>query len=478
MNPPPLPHRVARFIRENRLARPGEKWLVGVSGGPDSVCLLHVLCQLQPELGLILHAVHLDHGLRGAEAEADARYVAVLAAKLNVPLSSGKKDVLDFKRSRRCSLEEAAREMRFLYFSEEAAAQQAARVAVAHTLDDQAETVLLHLVRGTGAGGLKGMSLQEDWHSRATGARISIVRPLLPFTRAETEAYCRDHHLEPRFDASNRSPLFRRNRIRAELIPLLESFNPRIKETLARAAGLVAREQEGLQAMASPLLARLVRVNGPEVALDLKGTLVQPVGLQRYLLRSAWLLLHGDLRDLEAGHIDAMVGLLAGGAGRSLDLPGGTIFRREYDQAVLAAAGSGGAPATARPSAPLPLAVPGETVGLGHKFITRLEAPEEVNLNQIDPGRIHLDAGRAGKSLLARTRLPGDRFEPLGLFGEKKLQDFMVDARIPRKARAAIPLVCSPEHILWVVGYRIDDRAKVTDATTEVLTIEAAPIED
>lgn len=467
-----LPHRVAKFIRDRKLARPGEKWLVGVSGGPDSCCLLHLLCQLRQELGIGLHVAHLDHGLR-PEAGEHARYVAELSSRLNVPFSSGKKDVAGFKKQHRCSLEEAAREVRYQFFQEEAAAHGASRVALAHTGDDQAETVLLHLIRGTGGWGLRGMPAEDNWHSITTGARVNVVRPLLAVSRDETEAYCRHHHLQPRRDSSNQSPEFLRNRVRSEVLPLLKSFNPRIAESLSQTADLVAQEQDSMEVMASPVVARLLRTDGGRVLIDVKGMLAQPVGAQRFLLRSAWAMARGTLRDLEAKHVERMRMMLAGGAGKRINLPGNMVYLRDYDQAVLAS----GVPAKTPVLAPVTLAVPGEVVAAGFRFRAALVPASEVILHQIDPFRVRMDARVAGAELLVRNRRPGDRFRPLGMAGEKKVQDFMVDARIPQRLRSEIPLVCSASQILWIVGHRMDDRAKVTDSTTEVVAIEAARID-
>lgn len=465
-----LPSRVAKFIRDKELAHPGEKWLVGVSGGPDSCCLLYLLCGLRQELGIRLHVVHLDHGLR-PEAGEDARYVAELSSRLNVPFSSGKKDVIGFKKQHRCSLEEAAREVRYHFFQEEAAAQGASRVALAHTSDDQAETVLLHLIRGSGGWGLRGMPLAESWHSITTGARVNVVRPLLGASRAETESYCRDHDIQPRKDSSNLSPEFLRNRVRSEVLPLLKIFNPRITESLSRTADLVAQEQESLDIMASPLVARILRTDGGKVLIDVGGMMALPVGMQRFLLRSAWALARGTLRDLEARHVEQMRMMLSGGAGKRINLPGNMVYCRDYDQAVLAPE----VPAQAPVAGYVSLDVPGEATAVGYRFRAEVSSSSEGNLHQIDPLRVRLDAKVAGRGLLVRTRQPGDRFQPLGMAGEKKLQDFMVDAHIPQRLRSEIPLVCSANQILWIVGHRIDDRARVTDSTTEILTMVAAP---
>ncbi len=466
-----LPSRVKRFIKKSGLARQGEKWLVGVSGGPDSVCLLHLLSQIGEELGITLHAVHLNHGLRGKEAQADARYVAELAARLGVPLSVEKRDVLSFKKKHHSSVEEAAREVRYLFFHEQAMALNADKVALAHSGDDQAETVLLHLIWGTGSRGLKGMAPVESWHSPVTGAGITVVRPLLEVTRAETEAYCQYYDLKPRYDASNRSPLFLRNRIRSELLPLLESFNSRIQEALRRTSELITLEQEALEALASPLIDKLIRREGEKVTVDVKGMLAQPPGLQRFLLRSAWALLKRDLRDLEAQHIEKMRLLLAGKVGKRIHLPSDAVFHRDYEFAVLSPE-----------QEPFPvsavsveLKVPGEADAMGYRFRASLRSAHVTSLTESDRYRVCMGAEVAGRVLTIRPRRPGDRFQPLGMDTEKKLQDFMVDAKIPQRLRSSVPIVCSAEHILWLVGWRLDDRAKVTDRTRKVLVLEGLP---
>lgn len=467
-----LPGRVKRFIQEKGLAGVGEKWLVGVSGGPDSVCLLHLLSQMREELGITIHAVHLNHGLRGKEAQADARYVAGLAARLGIPVSVEKRDIRAFKKQHHSSLEEAAREVRYLFFHEQSLTFNAGSVALAHTADDQAETVLLHLIWGTGSRGLRGMSPVESWHSPLTGAGVTVVRPLLDVTRAETEAYCQHYDLKPRYDTSNSSTLFRRNRVRSELIPLLESYNPRVRAALRRTADLVTGEQEALEALTSPLVEGILRVDGKSVVINVKAALEQPVGIQRFLLRSAWALLKGDLRDLEAQHIEKMRRLLVGKVGKTIHLPFDAVFHRGYEFAVL----SPEEEPLPLPAAPVKLRVPGEVDAMGYHFRAYLRPGHITPLKESDRYHMYMDAEVVGRVLTIRPRQPGERFYPLGMAEEKKLQDFMVDVKIPQRLRSNIPLVCSSVHILWVTGYRLDERAKVTAGTRKVLVLEAIPL--
>jgi tRNA(Ile)-lysidine synthase len=467
-----LVSRVRRFIQQKGLVKEGERWLVGVSGGPDSVCLLHLLCQMRNELGVSIHAVHLHHGLRGKEADGDAEYVGRLAARLGISFTVGKKDVMSFRQEHRCSVEEAAREVRYLFFSDEALSVQAQKVALAHTADDQAETILLHLLWGAGSRGLKGMAPIENWRSPVTGASITVVRPLLEVTRSETEAYCQACDLQPREDTTNRSPRFLRNRIRAEVLPLLKNLNPRIRETLGRTAELISQEQTALEALAATLAKKLLKRDGERVLVDIKGMQAQSPGLQRFLLRLAWALLKGDLRNLEAQHIEKMRLLLGQKTGKKIHLPGSVVLQREYDKVIF----SHKLEITPPLLVPAKLTVPGEVDAMGYHFCAHISSSHGAPNTGGDSHRAYMDAEVGGRELIIRARQPGDRFQPLGMIESKKLQDFMVDAHIPQQIRSRIPIVCSAGHILWVVGWRLDERAKVTDATTEVLVLEASPL--
>jgi tRNA(Ile)-lysidine synthase len=216
-----LTQQVLDFIREKGLVKSGEKLVVAVSGGPDSVCLLHILADLRSELGVELHVAHLNHRLRGKDSEADAAYVAGLTRRLGLPATVASSDVEAYQKKKHISLEEAAREVRYDFLAEVARKMGAARVAVGHTADDHIETVLMHLLRGSGTGGLRGMRPLTAYGD------LIIIRPLLALSGRDTIAYCRQHRLRPRRDASNFSPEPLRNRIRHNLLPELRKYNRR-----------------------------------------------------------------------------------------------------------------------------------------------------------------------------------------------------------------------------------------------------------
>ena len=468
---------VGAFVKAHGIAgRPGPL-VVGVSGGPDSVCLLHILAAAQKKLGLSLHVAHLDHGLRGAEAEADAAYVARLAEGLGLPATVEKRDVRAHRRGRKgLSLEMAAREVRYAFFADVMRAQSASTLALAHTAADQAETVLLHVLRGSGLGGVRGLRPVGPWPVRAGDASWKVVRPLLDVPRARTEAYCRDRALEPRSDSTNRDPAFLRNRVRWELLPLLRRYNPRVEHALSRLARAAGDDLDFLDERVAEAWPTVVRSDARGLVIDAQGLARLPAALQRHICMRALEEALGpsvEGQGVTAAYVEAMLGALRKSAGRSLRLPDGLVLSVEYGGLVL-----GRAPESRSPFPPLAgehtLRVPGETQLPGWRVTARVVAREEVRA--LPTGyQAAFDRDAAGDSLVVRARRPGDRFQPLGMADEKKLQDCMVDAKVPRLWRGRIPLVCSERGVLWVVGWRIGERVKVTERTSRVLLLEFEP---
>ena len=464
----PLTGRVLGGIREQHLVSGRQPLVVAVSGGADSVCLLHVLVELRETLGLKLHVAHLDHRLRGEASAADARYVADLACQLEVPATIEARDVTSYQSAHRLSPEEAAREVRYTFLAGVAASIGADRVAVGHTVDDHIETILMHLVRGAGTRGLRG--LPSSGRCPAGNKSLTVIRPLLMVSRAETEDYCRQYRLTPRIDASNLSLTPLRNRIRRELVPLLRGYNPQVKEALLRAARIAADDLAFLEKEADRKWRNIAREEENAVTLDRKKFLRLPVALQRQLLRMSIEKLLGSLKDIETRHIEGLLASLRKPAGRKISLPAGLQFTLEYDRYLLSAS-----PAALSPFPPFSgeftLKVPGETRIPGWQVVAAIVDPEEVN--DSDSGfTAYFDYGKTGGRLTVRNRRAGDRFQPLGMSRTKKLGIFMIDSRIPGAWRGRVPIVCSPGHIIWVVGCRLDERAKVTAGTGRVLRLE------
>ncbi len=463
-----LEQRVLHFIQEHNLISGQLQLLVAVSGGPDSVCLLHILVRLREKLNVKLHVAHLDHKLRGAESEADARYVSQLAHQLSISATTEARDVKDYQVRKRISLEEAAREVRYTFLAEVAKSVGTDRVAVGHTTDDHIETILMHLIRGTGTRGLRGLQPGSRWQSSEN--RLMIIRPLLQVSRQETADYCHRYELKPRIDTSNLSLSPLRNRIRHQLLPILRSYNPRIAEALLRTARIAGDDLAFLDKESARLLGGIAQKQGETVVLDKEGFLELPAGLKRHLLRRTIEELLGSLKDVEARHIEEIMAALSKPVGKRLNLPGGLVFIIEYNRYLLTLESA--------LQSPLPiignefaLRIPGETLFPGWRVKATVMKREEME-DKDDNFTTYLNFDKVGNRVVVRCRQPGDRFQPLGMSQPKKLGEFMIDAKIPRAWRQRVPIVCSPQHILWVVGWRIDDRAKVTESTEQVLRLE------
>lgn len=462
-----LEQRVLAFIRKHDLFSTGERLVVAVSGGADSVCLLHVLAKNRDKLGVELHVAHLNHQLRSDESDADAAYVLNLAHKLNLPIAVEQRDVDAYRKRHGLSLEEAAREVRYSFLAEVVRDTGAAKVVVGHTRDDHVETILLHLLRGTGISGLRG--LQPRTVLSFAGNRLEVMRPLLEISRQETQEYCQRHKLHTCFDSSNESLLLLRNRIRLELLPILREFNLAIDDALVRLADIAAADVSFVEGQASRSWRKVAKVDKNAIYLDVARLRAQPLALQRQIFKQALAQLRGSLEDIEANHIESMLDFLSRPAGKRLSLPDGLTLTTEYDRMVLAPKGT--STCTLPPlDGSFKINVPGETTSPGWQVKADV-LDGSVEIAQNDFVAI-FDFAKTGRALTVRRRKPGDRFQPLGMAQTKKLQDFMVDAKIPGAWRNRVPLVCSPQQILWVVGWRIDDRVKVTSASRQILRLE------
>ncbi len=473
-----LLEKVCETVRKHRMLARGDVVVVGVSGGPDSLCLLHVLTKLQAELDVALHVGHLDHGIRAEESRADAEFVEAVALEWGVPVTIEFGDVPTYATQHKLAIEEAARRVRYLFLGRVAREVGAHHIAVGHNADDQVETILMHWMRGSGLGGLRGMLPvqvlgEEPWWD---GPPCKLVRPLLDVPRSAIEAYCRRHRLEPRFDYSNLDLTYHRNRIRHELIPYLESFNPRIGDVLRRSAGLIADDYDYLRLQGLQAWKALAEECEGAIAFPLEPWLELHPSLQRHLLREAIHRLRRSLRNINWIHVErARLGIEEKASGSRITLAQGLFVFKEYDRFVIG---------EEMPLPDLPLIkqgmqlafeVPGAITlpesnwQLAAETMVSAEVSQQVEEND-DLWQAYLDLQQTGRRLILRGRRTGDHFQPLGMGGKRKaLNDFMIDAKIPHYIRDLLPLVVSPRHTAWVAGYRIDERAKVTPQTDQVL---------
>lgn len=320
-----LAENIYKFIHRRDLIQRGETLIAGVSGGPDSVCLLHSLMALRERLDIKLHVAHLNHLLRGRESEEDARYVQRLAEQLGVGATLEQRDVESYRLSHRISLEEASRYVRYQFFADVANSLGTDRIVLGHTANDQMETILMHLIRGTGIYGLQGMQPLTQLESVAD-TKLTLVRPLLEVRREETEEYCQQYALKPRRDSSNFSSSHLRNRIRGELIPLLQQYNPGIDKTLLRTADTVAVDLSFFRHYVSLIWDGVVREQEGELILSTEKIIALHPALQRYLLREAAGQLLGNLKDIELKHIEQMISAFNMKPGKKVVLPRGLIL--------------------------------------------------------------------------------------------------------------------------------------------------------
>jgi tRNA(Ile)-lysidine synthase len=464
--------RVRHTMSRYDLIPPGSRVAVALSGGADSVALVHVLREIAPGGGFRLAGLaHLNHGLRGADADADERFCRDCASALDLPIDIEHADVAGRARAEDVSIEQAAHDARYEFFDRAAVRLSATAMAVAHTKDDQAETFLLRLLRGAGPRGLSAM------HPRSG----VVVRPFIEISRADVRAFVQMRHLDFREDRSNEDLGIPRNRIRLALLPLLEaSYSPGIVDALDRAATVAREDAEYLDAVAAAAAARLISPTSAGVELDAGALLREPPAIAR--IRLAQQSCAGD-RFVGFDAVEAVMRFAVSNSKGQLDLPGHRVNRRG---SRLVLTGSRGrekpVPAT---EFSYQLEVPGKV--LVPEAGCAISAAKEV----VPAGRVAadlwrlvargdetvIDARRLAGPLAVRNRRPGDSFRPLGLEGRKKLQDLFVDAKIDRFEREITPVIVdSAGCIVWVAGHAPAEDFKVTETTRDVVILKRIPI--
>jgi len=461
---------VLRFAREQGLFTGQKRVLLAVSGGPDSVALLLILAHLREALDIELWVAHFDHGLRSpTQREVERSFVSHLADELGLPFLFGQGDTRAHAGRHRLSLEEAARALRYAFLSGQAGRVGAGAVATGHTASDQVETVLMHIIRGSGLAGIAGMQPRSPWPFPGH-VGLTLVRPLLAVSRRHSERYCLEEGLSPCLDATNLMLEPLRNRVRHELLPLLRRYNPRVEQALLRLAGAASADAAYLDETADLFWQALAQRSERSVQFPrLELAALSPALQSRLLLAAAQSLL-GDMPQIEAIHLQAMQAALAvrglsRGKGR-LSLPGGLVFAAQGQSVRLTV----GEEAAARPIPETPLALSGRTK-VADWWVEAKILPAEAAGPTDDPYEALLDLDGVGSTLTVRSRRPGDRLRPLGLGGEKKLQDLLVDAKVPQDQRDGVPLVCAAWGIAWVVGHRLDERAKVGENARTILRL-------
>jgi len=460
-----LLQKVERTIESYRMILPGEKVLVAVSGGMDSIVLLHLLHTLSQKQGYALHVAHLNHMLRGEESQRDADFVRDYSAQLRLEATIRAISVREAGGQGTDSPQEEARKVRYAFLREVAKEVRAQRIATGHTLDDQAETVLLNLIRGAGVPGLRGIPPVREGR---------FIRPLIETSRREIEEYARLHQIPFVTDSSNLEATYLRNRIRLRLLPLLhQEYNPQLSEALASIASILGEEENLLRSLALDRLPSLLlhQIEG-RVALSIPALLKEPIALQRrILIEAARMAGQSSYLPLSHRHIFALQDLLSAQSGSQVTLPEGWVATKDYERLVISRRRRVSPPAWEYPLAINGvLRVPEAKVSLKAMIRKR----QDVDLAESTPLRALLDLDRIVPPLMVRNRRPGDRFWPLGVSGagEKKLKEFFIDAKVSRARRDEIPLLVCQGQIVWVVGFRISEAYRVREETQKVLSVE------
>ena len=451
--------------------------VVAVSGGPDSLALLHSLLSLREVTGMQLHVAHLNHNFRG-EAEEDARFVSDLAKDLGLPATVGKADPVKYQKEMGISsFENAAREVRYDFLGGVARDRAAVAVALGHTADDLAETVLMHIIRGSGVYGLRGMEEISTTVGRHGTKEAILFRPLLKVTKSETLDYCRRREIAFREDPANRLMTFTRNRVRHQLLPSLESYNPRIRKALVRLSRSASLEVDYLEEQLVKIWPTVVREEGDSLVLDARVLSSLHRLMRLMVLRRAYRELNGDTRRLEEVHLKGMADFIGSPAGRVMALPRGLRLHAGYDQLILTRCGQMHCPFPPLDGHhQLPLSPSGDescTEISGWRIVTYVSSHSAAASGDRFTARFNANAVRSG--LWVRARMPGDRFQPLEMGVEKKLQDFYVDQKVPRSWRDRIPLVVTERGIAWVVGYRVAEWARAGENSSQSCEIRFSP---
>ncbi len=451
--------KVKETIIRYRMLDPGDLCIVGVSGGPDSVCLLDILHELRGELEIGLVVAHFEHGLREKEDEAETRFVRRLAASMALAFETEKASLL--REGVTSSVEERARNARYAFFERLKDNLDAQKIALGHNLNDQAETVLMRLLRGSGPSGLTGIPPSRE---------NTIIRPLIEIKREEIESYLKARDLSYVVDSSNLQTDYLRNKIRLELLPRLMEYQPRLIEHLGQLARIMGSDNTYLEDQAEDWVVREAEQR-PEgdiwIPVQSFVELPEPVRnrVTRHLLRK----IGKNLRRIDYGHIESVYMLAQGRNPQGiLNLPNGLTVKRVYDKLAFKAG-----------DADKPAEFYYRLDGVGTYYleeigrsITLVEMEGDVDLNGTDQAwTAYLDAVKLQYPLILRTHRPGDRFVPLGMNGHKKIKNFFIDLKIPSEMRASTPILVSQDTPVWVCGHRIDDRFKVTSKTRKILKV-------
>ena len=481
---------VIEFIKKEKLIKEGDVVVTGISGGADSVCLLEVLCHLRTILGIKLAAAHLHHGIRKETASRDMEYVQEFCRERQVPLEIRQSDIPFISKKQGISEEEAGRNARYELFLDVAKRYGSRTIAVAHHKEDQAETVLFRLARGTGLKGLCGMEAKSIRRKSGTREEFQIVRPFLSLSKGDILEYLKETGISYCEDETNKEAFYSRNRIRLEILPLFhEHINPQTSEHIARTAQMLSLVHSFIQENVSILQKEAVIVcdtGGNDVCIDLKRFRKAHQVLQAELLRQTVAKLSGSAKDISNRHIEQMIGLAEGEGRKKISLPYGLSAVLEYDRLRI---GRNGGEEKRALCVEIPRLTEQEGIFVWENEQLRMsfqlflckdgkawcrKTGEDYFISQIIQKNDYtkcVDYGKIKNGLFLRYRQAGDEMQIGNAGHHKKLKRLFIDEKVPREQRDCCPILAEGSNVLWIPGLRMGDGCRIDAHTEQVLRI-------
>lgn len=451
---------VRSTIAKYDMLNPGDKIVIGISGGPDSLCLLHILKEISAEYDCSIFAAHLNHMFRGKAADRDAEFVEETCKEWGIPAFIETFDVPAYIKETGLSPEEAGREIRYRLFRRVCEEVRGNKIAVAHNLNDHIETILMRFMRGSGIEGLKGIE----------AVRGNIIRPLLETDRLSIEEYCAAFGLSPRIDKTNLESVYNRNRIRLELIPYMEkNFNPNIKMALSRFSGLVKDENDFLEAEAEEKLREVAEYSNDRVTIDVPKFNSLHKALQRRIIRQCTERISNTLNGFDFKHVEKVLELVHQSTGAAVMLPHKIRAFKSYDKLVLAKN-----IVKADKKCYYKLKYDCDNSIITDNGIITVERKKTKEIGELRGQKdiIYIDTSKIKEELVLRYRRAGDMFAPIGMKGTKKLKEYLIDEKVPRDKRDELELIADGNEIVWIVGGRLSESYKITDNTLDALLIK------
>ncbi len=462
-----LVFKVKEFLVLQNLIKPGEKLAAAVSGGPDSAAMLFCLNDLKEDIGFELSVFHVNHMLRGEESDSDEAFVKNLAKSLDLLFYSAKANVTGYQKKHKCSVQVAAREMRYYHLNQFADRFSLSKIATGHTADDQAETVLMRILKGSGLKGISGIPPIRD---------NKYIRPLLKVTREEIEQFLKQNKIKFLLDSTNLKNNYLRNQVRNKLIPFLKNeFNPAIIETLCRSSQIFRADDNFISEIARNEFDKLLlKSDGETLILDVTRFQNLHKALRRRIILDAIYKFSGAGRQVSLNIIEDILRVIESNiSGKSISVFNDFTFKYRYNRIIFEFQKKSFSGNLIKQKK---LLIPGKTKieEIGKEAVLTIISKKDVpeDLKKTAPFTAFIDYSVSVKELFIRFRQKGDKFCPLGIKGHKKIKDYFIDKKIPREERDLIPLITNKESILWIIGYQISDLVKVKEDTKDVLKLE------